>query len=186
MNIIECINSRRSVRAFTDKEVEKDIIEQLIALGTKTATGSGNEAWGFVIITDKNEMKQLSDETKEYLLENFGKYPYLHQYESWLKNENYNIFYDAPCLLIVYGDTNSHWYTYDCTLAAGNIMLAANEYGLGTCWIGFAEHSLDTLEIKEKYNVPLNYKMVCPMVIGYPKAELTPPRRKPANIFYQK
>lgn len=65
-------------------------------------------------------------------------------------------------------------------------MLAANEHGLGKCWIGFAEHSLDTEEVKEKYSIPHNYKMVCPMVIGYPKSTLTPPSRKPAKVFYQK
>lgn len=184
MNIIECINNRRSIRSFTDKKIDKNIITELITLGTKAATGSGHEAWGFAVITDKDQMKQLSDGTKKYILENFEKYPYLKQYESWLTNEKFNIFYNAPCLLIIYGDTNSHWYTYDCTLAASNIMLSASEYGIGTCWIGFGEHTLDTADFKSKHNVPSNYKLVCPMVLGYPKAQLTAPIRKPAPIFF--
>lgn len=98
---------------------------------------------GFAIITDKNEMKRLSDEAKKHRLENLENYPYFQQYENWLQNKKYNIFNGAPCVLVIYGDTNSHWNVYDCTLAAGNIMLAAAEYGLGTSWIGFAEHVCD-------------------------------------------
>lgn len=185
MNVTESINGRRSVRSFANQAIPADIIDQLVTLGTKAATGSGQQAWGFVIITDKNDMKRLSDEIKKYLGENLEKYPYLQQYKNWINDENYNVFYDAPCLLIIYGDTNSHWYVYDCTLAAGNIMLASVEYGLGTCWIGFAECICDTAAFKSKYNIPEFYKLVCPMVMGYPTAPLSPLSRKPATIFYR-
>ncbi len=183
MNICDCINNRRSIRAFTDKVVESDVISQLITLGTKAATGSGNEAWGFAVITDKNEMKRLSDEAKKHLLQSLEKYPYFQQYEDWLKNEKFHIFNNAPCVLLIYGDVNSHWNVYDCTLAAGNIMNAAMEYGLGTCWIGFAEHVCDTEKFKSEYKIPDHYKLVSTLVVGYPKVELDPPSRKPAKVF---
>lgn len=185
MNITECINNRRSSRSFTSQEVSHDMIHQLITLGTKAATGSYGQPWGFVIITDKRELNNLSDEAKKYMLENFDDFPYFHQYEDWLKDKKFSIFYGAPCLLIIYGNTNSHWYTYDCTLAAGNIMLAAKEYGLGTCWIGFAEYTCNTTEFKTKYNIPHHYNLVCPMIIGYPKLIMKPPKRKPATIFFE-
>lgn len=60
MNFCDCINNRRSIRIFTDQIVKSNVISELIKLGTKAATGSGNEAWGFAVITDKNEMKGLS------------------------------------------------------------------------------------------------------------------------------
>lgn len=183
MNICDCINSRRSIRAFTNKIVQPDIINQLITLGTKAATGSGDESWGFAVITNKDEMKRLSDEAKKHLLENIDRYPYFKQYMDWLNNEKFNIFYNAPCVLLIYGDTNSHWTIYDCTLAAGNIMHAAKEYDLGTCWIGFAEHICDTEKFKLKYKIPDNYKLVCTLIIGYPKVELSPPSRKAPKVF---
>ncbi|MBU3171176.1 nitroreductase family protein [Clostridium estertheticum] len=186
MNICDCINNRRSIRMFTDQEVNSDVIDELIALGTKAATGSGNEAWGFVVITDKNEMKKISDKTKKYLLKNFEKHPYFKQYESWLNNEKFNTFYNAPCLILIYGDTDSHWNVYDCTLAAGNIMNAAMEYKLGTCWIGFAEHVCGTEEFKLKYKIPANYNLVSSLIVGYPKVQLPSPSRKPAKIFFKR
>ncbi|KAA8679384.1 nitroreductase [Clostridium sp. WLY-B-L2] len=189
MNIIERINTRRSTRSFKDQEVDSNTIHELITLGTKAATGSYGQPWGFVVITDKGEIKSLSDEIKKYLVENIADYPYFKQYENWLKDENFSVFYGAPCVIVIYGDTSSHWCTYDCSLAAGNIMLSAKEFGLGTCWIGFAECICSTPEFKSKHNVPDSYKLVSTMIAGYPdekQKNQKPPRRKPALIFYEK
>jgi len=62
-------------------------------------------------------------------------------------------------------------------------MLAAHEMGIGTCWIGFAEYMLNTKEFKEQYGVPLNYELVCPMSMGYPKTKLASSKRKAPLIF---
>lgn len=185
MDVLECISGKRSVRAYTDDMIPKETLNNLIELGTKSSTGSGMEPWGFVIIQDKDEIDSLSEMTKKYLLKNLEKYPYLHQYEDWLKNPQYSVFNHAGTLLIIYGNTESHWYVYDCSLAAGNIMLAAHSMGIGTCWIGFAEHTLNTKEFKEKYSVPEQYELVCPMSMGYMKTKLTPPKRKGPVIFHK-
>ncbi|KMT22567.1 nitroreductase family protein [Clostridium cylindrosporum] len=183
MDILECINSKRSIRAYTDEIIPEETLNNIIKLGTKASTGSGQEPWGFVVIQDKDEIDSLSEITKKYLLENMEKYPYLNQYESWLTNPRFSVFNHANTLLIIYGNTESHWHVYDCSLAAGNIMLAAHSMGIGTCWIGFAEHTLNTKEFKGKYNVPEQYELVCPMSIGYMKAKLAPPNRKKPIIF---
>ncbi|AFS77500.1 nitroreductase-like protein [Gottschalkia acidurici 9a] len=183
MDILECINGRRSVRKYTDKLIPEETLTNIIELGTKSATGSGMEPWGFVIIQDKNEIDSLSEMTKKYLLDNFEEYPYLHQYKSWLENPKYSVFNHSNTLLIIYGNTESHWYVYDCSMAAGNIMLAAHNMGIGTCWIGFAEHTLNTKEFKAKYGVPEQYELVCPMSMGYMENKLTPSKRKKPIVF---
>lgn len=185
MEILECINNKRSIRAYTDEIIPKEILTNLIELGTKASTGSGLEPWGFVIIQNKDEIDSLSEMIKQYLLDNFEQYPYLHQYESWLKNPKYSVFNHANTLLIIYGNTESHWHVYDCSLAAGNIMLASNSMGIGTCWIGFAEYILNTKEFKEEHGVPEKYELVCPMSMGYIKTKLTPTKRKKPIIFHK-
>ncbi|AOY77803.1 nitroreductase family protein [Clostridium formicaceticum] len=183
MNILDCINEKRSVRAYTDQQVSNETIHQLLTLGTKASTGSNEQPWGFVVIQGKEEIQKLSEDTKTYLLRNLDAYPYLKQYESWLLNPTYSVFNHASTLIAIYGNTKSHWYLYDCSLAAGNIMLAAHSMGIGTCWIGFAEHTLNTKEFKEKYRVPSEYELVCPMTIGYMKSKLTSPERKVPEVF---
>ena len=77
MSIISCINERRSIRSYKDEPIDEKTINKLLELGTKAATGSAMEPWGFVVIQDKEEINKLSDEIKKYLIENFDKFPYL-------------------------------------------------------------------------------------------------------------
>lgn len=170
MNICECNNIGKSIGNFTDQVVESDLISQLITHGTNATTASGNEAWSFAVITDKNEIKRLSDELKEYLLKNLEEYPYFRN-ENRLHSLNFNIFYNATCLLLIYGDSNPRCNVYNCTLAASNIMQDATNYDLRTCWIGFAEHVCDTEEFKSRYKIHDHYKLVCALSVGYPMVQ---------------
>lgn len=183
MDIFECINNKRSVRVYENRCVSKEDIDKLLLFGTKASTGSGMEPWGFVVIKNKEEINDWSEKIKSYLLENINQFPYLEQYISWLENPKYSVFNHANTLLVIYGNKESHWRTYDCSLAAANIMLAAHEMGIGTCWIGFAEYMLNTPEFKKQYHVPENYELVCPMSIGYMKTKLSVPKRKTPIIF---
>lgn len=184
MDVLACINEKRSSRAYTDEVISKDVIKNLIELGTKAATGSNQQPWGFVTIDDKEEIDHLSEITKTYLKEHLADYPYLAQYESWFDNPNFSVFNHAANLILIYGNTKSHWYVYDCSLAAGNIMLAAHSMGIGTCWIGFAEHTLNTKEFKETYHIPEEYQLVSTLSLGYMSKHLNPPKRKEPLIFH--
>ena len=183
MDILECIRTRRSIRTYTDRPISEENLRELIGLGVKAATGSNEQPWGFAVIQDKDEIQRLSEETKGWLLEHLADYPYLEQYREWLNKPSYSVFNHAGTLLLIYGDTASHWYAYDGSLCAANIMLAAHSMGIGTCWIGFGEHILDTPEFKRVHNVPESYRLVCPMTLGYSKASLPPSERKEPRIF---
>ncbi|MCR6547020.1 nitroreductase family protein [Dehalobacterium formicoaceticum] len=183
MEVLECINTKRSGRAYTDELISQETLHNLIELGTKASNGSGLESWGFVIMQDKAEIDSLSERTKQYLADNLEKYPYFHQYESWLTNPKFHVFNHANTVLVIYGNTESHWHVYDCSLAAGNIMLAAHSMGIGTCWIGFAEPILNTKEFKKKHGVPEEYELVSTLSMGYMKVALPSPKRKKPIIF---
>lgn len=183
MEIIECIESRRSGRSYTDEIISKETLTDLIKLGTKAATGSALEPWGFVIIQDKEEIDSLSEMTKKFITDNLERYPYLQQYSKWMTNPKFHVFNRAKTLLLIYGNPVSHWYVYDCSMAAGNIMLAAHSMGIGTCWIGFAEHTLNTKEFKEKHGVPEKYELVSALSMGYMKTKQAPPKRKEPLIL---
>lgn len=184
-NIIECISNKRSVRMFTGEQIPYDTIQELLTLGTKASTGSNLQPWGFVVIQDKDEIAALAQEVKSYLLANLNQYPHFAQYETALKNGGYNVLNHATTLILVYGNSDSHWYVYDCSLAAGNIMLAAHSMGIGTCWIGYCEQYCNTPEFKKKYNVPEPFQLVSTLSCGYAKEPLSPPKRKPPVVFHK-
>lgn len=183
MDALQCILTRRSCRSYEDRPIPKKEILELLSVGTKAATGSGMQPWGFVTLEGREKIAALSDEIKAWLKENFADFPWLAQYREWLDNPNYNIFYDANNVICVYGDTTSHWYVYDGTLCTANIMLAAHAKGIGSCWIGFAQDFMDRPEIKARYKVPEQCRFVSALSLGYAKGHLPEAQRREPVIF---
>lgn len=183
MDILEAIEKRRSIRSYTDRPLERAELERLINLAVKAPTGSGMEPWGFVVLQDKKEIDTLSERIKEKVLGDLKAYPQFAQYESWLRNERYHIFNHAGTVVVIYGDSSSPWHVYDCSLVAGNIMLAAESEGIGCCWIGFAEVLFDSTSFKADHHVPENYHLVSTLSMGYTRVAVPPCTRKPPVFF---
>ena len=183
MKLNEIIRGRRSVRAYEDRPVPEEVIKELIDLGIQAPTSSRMQPWSFVVVEDKELMREWSDRTKELLLGQMEVNNYLKPYQAMMENAKYNIFHQAPCLLLIYGDTASPKFAVDCSLAAQNIMLAAFNKGLGSCWIGFAVHIGDAPEMKHRLGVPDNYRLVAPLVLGYPRGQWPHIARKEPVIF---
>ncbi len=187
MKLEQIIKGRRSVRAYEDRPVPEEVIKELITLGTWAPTASRMQPWAFVVIEDREFMREWSDRAKELLLGQMENNKYLQQYRALMENKEFNIFYNAPCLILIYGNPVSPNHVIDCTLAAQNIMLAAYEKGMGTCWIGFAMQTGNMPEMKQKLGVPENYRLVAPLVLGYPRGEWPPvPRKEPLILNWKK
>ena len=63
-------------------------------------------------------------------------------------------------------------------MAAENLMLAAFDIGLGSCWIGFAQTWLNSEEGLKVLGLPRTQRVVAPIIIGYPKTDPPPVARK--------
>ena len=97
-----------------------------------------------------------------------------------LDDENYQIFYHAPALILISGTAPGQWVVEDCALAAENLMLAAYAEGLGSCWIGFAQGFLGTAQGKHALGLPTEWTPVAPIIVGHPKSAPAPvPRNEP-------
>jgi len=180
--------NRRSCRDFSGASLSRERIDELINDAVWVPSGSNNQPWRFVVITDKSLMKRYSDAAKADWLRNLDATPHMQQYEEYIKDPDYNIFYNAPVLVIVYGNTDSYWNVYDCTMVAHNLHLLAEESGLGCCWIGFAHNIFSEPEIKKEFGVPGNFQLVAPVILGYPAKKETasenPNRRKPFDVTH--
>lgn len=181
---IEAIRTKRSIRTFTGEPIPNETLQELITLGTMASTGSNLQPWGFVVIQDEAELDALAQEIKEYVLTHLKEFPHFASYEDALNNPDYHVLNHATAMIFIYGNSNSHWYVYDGSLAAGNIMLAAQEMGIGTCWIGWCETICNSPEFKKKYNVPEEFELVTGLSCGYMEKKLSPPKRKPPVIFH--
>lgn len=171
IELIEAIKARRSTRRFKDQEVSPEIIQELLDLAIWAPTASNVQPWGFVVIQDKIKMTEISDQAKASNLERMKQQPRLEQYRALMGNANFDIFYGAPALILIYGKKEHPYTPNDCSMAAQNLMLAAWEKGFGTCWIGFAQGVCDSDEFKTQYNIPEEYRLVAPLIIGYREQE---------------
>ncbi|HZK18521.1 MAG TPA: nitroreductase [Clostridia bacterium] len=187
MELKQVIYGRRSVRAYDDREISAEVIKEIIKDATTAPSGSNMQPWAFVVVEDKKLMKEWSDTTKKILLGKMDKNKYLQQYKDTLENESFNIFYDAPCLLLTYGNTASPNYVFDCSMVALTAMLSAYNRGLGSCWVGFSMFLCNSPQVKELLGVPEEYKLVSPMVLGYPKGTWPViPRQEPTIFSWKK
>mgnify|MGYP003610095991 FL=1 len=186
MELMEAIYNRRSVRFYTEETVDKDTIEKLIKAGIQAPSAMNVQPWAFGVIQDKALMQKISDDTKAYLLASISAKPYLEGYRQLFSNPEFNIFYKAPALIITFAKPEGPNPACDCALAAQNIMLAAHSLGLGSCWIGFAQMSLNTPELKEQLGIPKEYIAVAPIIIGHP-AKTSPEifKREPQILFWK-
>jgi len=177
----ELLRKRRSIRDFEEREVPLPLIEEIIRESTLAPSASHGQPWYFVIITDRDVMKRLSDECKRSLLARIEANPEipLSGYKAALENTGFNIFYNAPCLVYIVGHAETGSLDVDCALAASYLMFSAVRRGLGTCWIGLGAH-IDDPGIRREIGLSGVCRIVAPMIIGYPASIPEPlPREEP-------
>jgi len=181
MELLEAINGRRSVREYTDAPVGDTLLRELIEAAIQAPSAINQQPWCFVVVREPSRLAHISDQAKAHLLKASLGAP-AHPFRDMLNDPKFHIFYHAPVLVVIAAAQPTDWAVEDCALAAQNLMLAAHATGLGTCWIGFAQHWLTTADGKEAVGLPLTYIPVAPIIIGHPRRKPAPVPRKAPNI----
>ena len=184
MEFSKLLKQRRAIRNFEDKKIPIDLINEIIALGCLAPNARNDQIWRFVIIMNKDMIKRISDESKHNLLNELAANPdlYANRYIEALKNEKFNVFYDAPCLILILGQKDAHSLEVDCALVASYIMLAAADKGLGTNWIGLGS-MIEDADLLNELGVSPDLKLVAPIIVGYPKQIPPIPERRAPQIL---
>ncbi len=184
MEFKELLEKRRSVRKFQEKKVPADLINKIIDDSTKAPNAGNNQPWKFIVITDKKRIWQMSDDSKTSILADIKKNPdsALKTYEKPLQNQNFNVFYNAPCLVCIVGKKGVPTMAVDCALAASYLMLSAASLGLGTCWVELGKQ-IRNPDLIKMIRLPDGYEIHAPIIVGYPDhIPVMPERKKPEII----
>jgi nitroreductase len=184
MDFKEVYKNRRSIRNYKDQPVPVEILHDIIKECTMSPSSGNNQPWQFILVNNKEMMKRISDESKKNLLKRIAESPedYIKIYENALKNEGFNVFYNAPALIIVGGPRDYRNLLVDCALCVGYIMNLAVDRGLGTCWINLGSDIRDPSLLKE-LGITEDIMIVAPVIIGYPVNVPPPPKREEPVIL---
>ena len=154
MDAIEALKTRRSIRAYTERAVAREVIEDLVDCGRLAATGRNVQPWEFIVITEaatRNRLAQLAP--------------------------NGPFIAVAPvCIAVVCREET--YYIEDGAAATQNILLAAHAHGLGACWVaGDKKPYAD--EVRRILGAPDGYKLLSLIPIGYTQERPSPPGKRP-------
>jgi nitroreductase/NAD-dependent dihydropyrimidine dehydrogenase PreA subunit len=187
------LRSRRSVRRFKEKPVERETIQSLIDMARYAPTGGNSQLVAWTVHTDRGELKKIADLTiawmKAVLASDAGKKlpPYFSRFIDAYEAGVNSITQDAPCLVIASAPGGYDNGTVDLSIALSYFELMATASGLGTCWLGLITRALKfSAPLKEVIGLPESHDHFYAMVLGYPRFKYYRlPERKPATIIWK-
>lgn len=176
MELLEAIYQRRAVREFQNQPVARNALQELVDAAIQAPSAMNAQPWHFTIIRNPRLLDQISAEAKRFLLKSDGTPEAL---RAEIFDPNFHIFYRAPALVLI-SIRGADWAREDAALAAENLMLAAHDQGLGTCWIGLAQGWLGTEHGRKTVDLPKDFVPVAPIIVGHPVgAPQQVPRKSP-------
>lgn len=183
MDLMQAIRHRRAVRAYKDRPLERATVEELLDAAIQAPSAMNAQPWAFYVVQEKALLKQWSDRAKVAFLAEAPPADLPEPYRQILTDPAFNLFYDAPALILICAKPGGMVPAEDCSLAGQTLMLAAHGLGLGTCPIGFARVWLNRPEVKLELGIPADYQPVLPIIVGYPRETPAPRERRPPEIL---
>ncbi|MBU0757753.1 MAG: nitroreductase [Nanoarchaeota archaeon] len=164
--VLKCIYTRRSVRSFKDKLVPKEIIEKILKAGVMAPSAMNKQPWNFSVVEGKGNITRFGEKA----LKGWNLMSVAARLGVMLKKAD-SIFFNAPLLIVVSGKKKWMFLKDDINLCVENMFLAAHSLGIGSCWIGFALPLDKDKTARKELGIPMNNKIVAPLVFGYPMTE---------------
>lgn len=191
MTVMEAIERRRAVRAYTPERIDERTLKTLLHAAVRAPTAIHLEPWAFAIVQDRALLERISRRAEALMLTRAmeqpsgaaSAHPEGGHFAHMLANPGFNIFYDAGTLVVICARPLGRFVDADCWLAAENLILAATAMGLGTCVIGAAIEALNDPETRRELQLPEGVRAVAPIIVGVPAGETPPTARNPPQLL---
>lgn len=185
--VLDCIHARRSTRQFQEQQIKAEQLETLLDAARWAPSGSNSQSWLFTAIQDKAILSKINELVREGLQHWIpdDDYPSKHRVKANAQRKDYNFFYHAPTLIIASNQPNYENAMADCALAMGNIFLAAQSLGLGSCYINQLYWLRNDTKIRNylfELGIPKEHTICSSAAIGYIGKESGIPPRKEGTI----
>lgn len=187
------LTSRRSVRTFIKKPVEKEKIEQLLDIARFAPNGANRQVIKWIVINDSSRVHQMAQMTIDWMKIVNEKNPALYQeaklelfVEPWDLGQD-RISRDAPCVIVACAPKDERTAPPAAMIAIAQIQLAAPALGLGTVFTGSINTAAQGYPpLMEILGLPEGYVPFGTFVIGYPAERyLRIPTRKTVDVAWK-
>ncbi len=161
--VVECLMNHRSVRKYSDKSIEPEVLTTILKAGSRAATGGNLQLYTMLVIDEKDMLETLDEALEAPFIERSNcpvaiialadqyrvrRWLQAHTDREVLNHRPYNFFMAM----------------WDSLIALQNIVVAAESLGLGTCYLGSGVE----LDVQELFGAP-EYVFPAGLVcLGYP------------------
>lgn len=177
---LKIILNRRSIRKFKQEQIKDEELQAIIEAAKFAPSAMNQQPWHFTVVQNREMLQKIAEVTKVAFLNSGNP-----NFEGRAKTENFNPFYNSPTFIIVTADEKAIAPQNDGSLAIGNILLAAQALGIGSCWIHALNFVFSTEEgkaLKSELGIPEGYISVGSVALGYKDMEATAPPRKEGTV----
>jgi len=192
MDVLEAIQSRKSIRGFLDKTVDESLINQVLEAAIQAPSACNIQPWEFIVVKGEARDKLVSSLLKAYHQEKRPsrlQFSVPERYKKRMQSlfeavklfaeqtpkfdtwEGSLSFYNAPVVILIAKDKAvDAKRILDIGMAVQNMLLAAYGLGLGTCAIGLSLRYEDI--IQKTLNLPSHLELLLTIALGYPDGSL--------------
>ncbi len=170
METLTTLKTRRSCRAYKAEHIEAEKLNAIVEAGTYAPTGMGKQSPIILVIKDQEVRSKLA------------------KLNAAAMGMEIDPFYGAPELIVVLADKTMPTYLYDGSLVMGNMLNAAADLGVASCWVHRAKEEFESDEgkaILKKLGIEGDYEGIGNLILGYaakPAGEAAP---RKANYVYR-
>ena len=164
------LKTRRSCRAYKPELIEEEKLNAILEAGTYAATGMGKQSPIILAVTGKELRDKLSKLNAAVL------------------GVDFDPFYGAPEVLVVLGNKAVPTYVYDGSLVMGNMMNAAADLGVASCWVHRAKEEFESEEgkaILKELGIEGDYEGIGNLILGYAAKPAADPAPRKADYIYR-
>jgi nitroreductase len=148
MEFADVINTRTSTRAYSGRAVEDEKLNYILECARHAPSWANKQCWRFIVVKDKERIAEIA----KYSL-----------FNRWIQS--------APVVIVACADPGEsgknndiEYYLVDVGIAVENLVLAATDVHLGSCWVG----GFHEKKIKKQLEIPPRIRIIALIPLGYP------------------
>ena len=171
-SLLRLAEQRRSVRKYTNETDDRETIDKILTVAALAPSSYGQNPVEFVVVEGREQLSKLAD----------------------CKRIGAPSVRGASAAVVVIADTSKgELWVEDALVAAGYLLLGAEQYGIGACWnqihLRDGQRLSASDEIRQLLGIPDCYEVLCVVSLGH-KDEMKKPRSgeqmKQGRVKYDK